>query len=147
MQASEIQIEDVLNGGVNSYVLIDVRSENEYQKGHMSGSINIPLLSKIYVIEMNNETNTISGIGLITNKVIPKMHKIYSDQNYNRYTYYGKKWIPSNCIDKETLESIEKRLFQGKNHLKRSHGIVEVPQDVKSAYLNYIQELFKLVFC
>lgn len=108
---------------------------------------NIPLLSKIYVIEMNNETNTISGIGLITNKVIPKMHKIYSDQNYNRYTYYGKKWIPSNCIDKETLESIEKRLFQGKNHLKRSHGIVEVPQDVKSAYLNYIQELFKLVFC
>lgn len=108
---------------------------------------NIPLLSKIYVIEMNNETNTISGIGLITNKVIPKMHRIYSDQNYNRYTYYGKKWIPSNCIDKETLESIEKRLFQGKNHLKRSHGIVEVPNDVKYTYLDYIQELFKLVFC
>jgi len=45
MQTSEIQIEDVLNGGLNSYVLIDVRSENEYQKGHISGSINIPLLS------------------------------------------------------------------------------------------------------
>ena len=108
---------------------------------------NIPLLSKIYVIEMNNETNTISGIGIIINKIIPKMHKIYSDQNYNRYTYCGKKWIPSNCIDKETLESLEQRLFQGKNHLKRSQGIVEVPLDVKLVYLDYIRELFKLVFC
>lgn len=51
----------------------------------------IMLFSKIYVIEMNNETNKIIGIGLIKNKIIPKPHKIYSDNNYNRYTYYGKK--------------------------------------------------------
>ena len=107
---------------------------------------NIPFMSKIYVIEMNNQTNNIVGIGLIINKIIPKLHKIYSDQNYNRYTYYGKKWLPNSCIDKETLITIEKRLFKGKNHLKRSQGIVEVPFDVKYDYLEYIDKLFKLTY-
>lgn len=45
MQASEIQIQDVLSRGLDSFVLIDVRSEGEFQKGHILGAINIPLLS------------------------------------------------------------------------------------------------------
>ena len=107
----------------------------------------IPNSSKIYVIEMNNETNTIIGIGLIINKVITKRNKIYSDNNYNRYTYKGKKRIDSNLLDEVTLEYLEERLFKGKNHLKRSQGIVKVPKDVSDEYLNYIKDLFDLVFC
>ena len=106
----------------------------------------IPLLSLIYVIEMNNETNKIIGIGLIKNRIYPKKHKIYSDNNYNRYTYLGKKWIDCSLIDNETLEILEQRLFKGKNHLKRSQGIVEVPYDVSKEFLNYIDTLYKLVF-
>ena len=108
---------------------------------------NIPFLSKIYVIEMNNETNKIIGIGLIKNTIIPKRHKIYLDNNYNRYTYLGKKWIDYSLIDDETLESLELRLFKGKNHLKRSQGIVEVPLDVTKTYIKYIDSLYQLTFC
>ena len=106
----------------------------------------IPLLSSIYVIEMNNETNEIIGIGLIKNRIYPKRHKIYSDNNYNRYTYLGKKRINRSLIDDETLQDLELRLFKGKNHLKRSQGIVEVPYDVSKEFLNYINTLYKLVF-
>lgn len=107
----------------------------------------IPIGSKIYIIEMNNESNTIIGIGLITNRVISKRYKIYSDNNYNRYTYQGKKRIDSNLLDEVTLKCLETRLFKGKKHLKRSQGIAEVPNDVTDEYLNYIKDLFDLVFC
>ena len=101
----------------------------------------IMLFSKIYVIEMNNETNKIIGIGLIKNKIIPKHHKIYSDNNYNRYTYYGKKRINTSDFDDKVLYELEQRLFKGKNHLKRSQGIVEVPFDVREKYFSYINSL------
>ncbi len=107
---------------------------------------NIPLLSEIYVIEMNNDTNKVMGIGLIKNKVAIKYHKIYIDNNYNRYTYLGKKWIDSYLIDDDTLELLESRLFKGKHHLKRSQGIVEVPIDVKTKFLDYIHTLYNLAY-
>ena len=105
----------------------------------------IMLFSKICVIEMNNETNKIIGIGLIKNKIIPKHHKIYSDNNYNRYTYCGKKRIDASLLDETIRCKLEERLFKGKNHLKRSQGIVEVPMDVRENYFNYIKsEIMKL---
>ena len=107
----------------------------------------IPINSKIYVIEMNNEINKVIGIGLIKNRIYPKQNKIYSDNNYNRYTYLGKKWIDYSLIDNETLENLELRLFKGKNHLKRSQGIVEVPLDVTKTYIKYIDDLYQLTFC
>lgn len=107
----------------------------------------IPICSKIYVIEMNNETNKVTGIGLIINRIYPKRNKIYSDNNYNRYTYQGKKRIDHNSLDEVTLKCLEERLFKGKKHLKRSQGIAQVPKEVSDKYLNYIKELFDLVFC
>ena len=108
----------------------------------------LPVESKIYVIEMNNETNKIEGIGLIKNKLFGKMNKIYSDNNYNRYSYYGKKRLTRDVIDEETLKNLEDRLFRGKRgyHLKRSQGISEVPLDVYKDYLEYVDSLFKLAF-
>ena len=96
---------------------------------------------------MNNESNTIIGIGLITNRVITKRYKTYSDNNYNRYTYQGKKRIDSNLLDEVTLKCLEERLFKGKRHLKRSQGIAEVPNDVTDEYLSYLKYFFDLVFC
>ena len=45
----------------------------------------------LYVLEMNNTTNRIMGIGVI----VPEKHtitraKIYTDQNYNRFIYNSK---------------------------------------------------------
>ena len=106
----------------------------------------IPLYSSIYVIEMNNETNKIIGIGLIKNRIYPKRCKIYSDNNYNRYTYLGKKWIDCSSIDNKTLEHLEQRIFKGKNHLKRSQGIVLVPKDVEKQFQDYIVTLYNIAF-
>ncbi len=106
------------------------------------------LQNQIYVIEMNNEENTISGIGLIYNRLYyDRKYNIYSDKNYNRYTYLGKLWLPRSCIDEYTLNKLETRLFKGKKHLKRSQGIVQVPKDVETMYLEYIDTLWKLCFC
>jgi len=105
----------------------------------------IMLSSKICVIEMNNETNKIIGIGVIKNKIIPKHHKIYSDNNYNRYTYCGKKRVEASLLDKKILCNLEERLFKGKNHLKRSQGIVEVPIDVREKYFNVIKKVLRLI--
>lgn len=85
----------------------------------------------IYVLEMNNSTNIIEGIGIIKNKCITsRRYKIYSDQNYNRYSY--------NCLYRikrqDLIEEEEKifkildiLLFKGSRHFKRGHGIQKLP--------------------
>ena len=71
--------------------------------------------------------------------------RTYSDNNYNRYTYCGKKRIDASLLDETIRCKLEERLFKGKNHLKRSQGIVEVPMDVRENYFNYIKsEIMKL---
>ena len=101
---------------------------------------NIPLQIPLFVIEMNNETNKIEGIGKIVNYVhTDKKYKVYSDLNYNRYTYLGKQRINRDMIkDTEKLEKLEERLFKGKSHLKRGQGILNVPADIYRDYLCYI---------
>jgi hypothetical protein len=103
----------------------------------------IPLMITMYVVEMNNNTNKILGIGRILNKVhTDRRYKIYSDQNYNRFTYRGKLRIDRDNIDPIELEKMEKRLFKSKGHLKRGQGISRVPQDVTNEYLKFIDSLF-----
>lgn len=105
------------------------------------------LQNQIYVIEMNNQENKILGIGLIHNRLYyDRKYKIYSDQNYNRFTYLGKLWLPRSCIDEDTLNKLETRLFKGKKHLKRSQGIVQAPKDIQDIYLKYIDTLWYLCF-
>ena len=95
---------------------------------------NIPLQISLFVIEMNNETNKIEGIGKIINYVhTDRKYKVYSESNYNRYTYRGKHRINRDMIkDKEKLEKLEERLFKGKGHLKRGQGILNVSYDIYS---------------
>ena len=101
---------------------------------------NIPLQISLFVIEMNNQTNKIEGIGKIINYVhTDRKYKVYSDLNYNRYTYIGKVRINRDTIkNKEKLEKLEERLFKGKSHLKRGQGILNVPTDIYRDYLCYI---------
>ena len=103
---------------------------------------NIPLLKNLYVIEMNNSINKVMGIGRLKNKLyFNKKYNIYDDQNYNRYTYKGKKYIDKDQIPKDLLEKLEKRLFTTKKHLKRGQGIQQVRPDIKE-HLKTIEQLF-----
>lgn len=93
----------------------------------------IPLKSKLFVLEMNNETNTIMGVGLIRNFIkMDQRHNIYSWGNYHRFTYAGKHRLDRALMtrDEEALiEKMENIVFKGKGHLKRGQGIQKVPYD------------------
>ena len=82
--------------------------------------------SLIFVIEMNNDTNKIEGIGLIRNTLVNKRHKLYQHIEYNRYIYNGKYWLKReilDILDPEITIICDTILFKGKSHLKCRSGI------------------------
>jgi hypothetical protein len=88
-----------------------------------------PKHSILFILEMNNDTNKITGIGIIKNQLDYDYCRVYSNNNYNRFTYKSNYYIPS--IDLVThldiIQQIEKYLFTGKSHLKRGQGITTFP--------------------
>jgi hypothetical protein len=85
-----------------------------------------------YVLEMNNSTNRIEGVGVIRN--YPNVEQppwIYDNNNYNRYIYEGKYRMDREAIvryDVDLVETIEVACFKGKTHLKRGSGLTLVPK-------------------
>jgi hypothetical protein len=79
----------------------------------------------IFVIEMNNSQNCILGIGLIRNhRPISQKYRVYSNNDYNRYMYLGKRRLDrADIADKQLLNHLESFCFKGKGHLKRLRGI------------------------
>ncbi len=101
---------------------------------------NIPLLSELFIIEMNNSLNEIIAIGKIINKInFNQKFKIYEENNYNRYTYKGKYRINREDIKYLNIEELENILFKGKSHLKRGQGITAVPIKLEKKILNDIK--------
>ena len=88
----------------------------------------IPHDAIIYVIEMNNDTNKIMGIGRVRNRPIYNKYQVYEMDTYNTFSYIGKKridkseWTNVNEM-KEMIEQLEQICFKGKGHLKRLKGI------------------------
>tara|TARA_B110000008_G_C16971886_1_gene564240 strand:+ start:2832 stop:3311 length:480 start_codon:yes stop_codon:yes gene_type:complete len=114
----------------------------------------VTLLLPIIVLEMQNDTNKIMGIGLIRNKIaIGKHHNIYSESFYNRYTYKGKYRIDREELNKEELKVIEILdilVFKGSRHLKRGQGITVVPSWITTSkhiqFIKHIKGMFQLRF-
>jgi len=104
-----------------------------------------PTGSLIFVAEMNNETNKIEGIGLIKNLLVhDKRHKIYDNNEYNRYIYRGKYWLSRDKInefDPKILEIFDTVLFKGKSHLKCRIGITIITEKL---FIHWIYELKEL---
>ena len=84
-------------------------------------------MSSAYVIEMNNETNKIEGIGSI--RVYPSFSDpkmVYTNKNYNRYVYSGKYRLDRDTLVRHNpllIDTIEKLVFTGKTHMKRGSGL------------------------
>ncbi len=112
--------------------------------------------SLIFVVEMNNETNKIEGIGLIANLTVSdKYYKIYSELNYNRHIYRGKYWLSRHHLDSEIVEIFDNILFKGKSNMKRMSGITilteklftnwdyelrDLKNKVKTAFLSHFKQ-------
>ena len=88
----------------------------------------IPYNSVLFVIEMNNSLNQVSGIGLIRNMVrLDQYTRVYECGNYNRYVYKGQYRIDREEIEPALLEILDEILFRGKTHMKRGSGFKLVP--------------------
>jgi hypothetical protein len=106
----------------------------------------------IYVLEMNNETNKIIGIGKSKNRTTNQRYNIYNNKNYNRFQYIGK-----HRIDRSEMDDYENNImrvfdilcFQGLCHQKRGQGLRRFPQKMLkncSPILDltlFIEEMFK----
>jgi hypothetical protein len=113
----------------------------------------IPYEASLFVLEMNNDTNRIMGVGRIVNEIrADRGYRIYEDQNYNRYTYLGRQRLDRDVIMQSSvharvLETLERMLFYGSRHAKRGHGIHELPVRIRKnrpgfSFTHFFAELF-----
>lgn len=104
----------------------------------------VPHMSLIFVLEMNNDTNKIMGIGLIRNYINLKYKVcIYkSDTNYNRYIYNSSVRIEREDIPEKMLEMLETIVFTGYGHYKRGQGITTIAWSKFGDQIKQIYEMF-----
>lgn len=90
----------------------------------------IPWNIRLFVIEMNNSIDQIEGIGLIRNKPnYEKYYKMYSDDNYNRYIYFGNYYLSRENLvhyNRKIVDVLDQVLFKGKSHSKRGSGLTQI---------------------
>ena len=106
----------------------------------------IPLESYMFVLEMNNQTNEIMGIGLIQNMIQPKENvPIYSNRNYCCYVYYSPYRIDRTEINgrlAHVVSILEHLVFKGSTHMKRAQGITVIADSLLlRGKLNFVSEL------
>ena len=99
---------------------------------------NVPLSTNLFVLEMNNDTNQILGIGLVKHET-PLYHKyqVYANDCYNTFAYRGLYRIDRIAFTEEEerlVKDLEKMCFKGRLHLKRLQGIKAFPIDMLYDY-------------
>jgi len=115
-------------------------------------TIQIPIDAIMFILEMNNSTNKILGIGMVRNRSHINKYHVYSNGNYNRYAYKGK-----NRIDRKEMTDEEETImkafdiicFKGNKHMKRGQGLKSFPTDIlyrcskRLDLVNFISEMFR----
>ena len=87
----------------------------------------VPLNSLMFVIEMNNTTNRIEGIGLVRNSVRLDLYfEVYEERDFNRYVYRGDHRLNREELPPDLALLLENILFVGKSHYKRGRSITSV---------------------
>jgi len=123
-------------------------AENQrYRDTHLEPCIyglGVPISDKhphdpLYILEMNNSTNQLLGIGIITKKIHTRV-QIYANPYYNRYIYKGNHYIPADKIPVAIREELEEKLFKGRGHLKRGKSMTQVPPKwLKKEYYDFME--------
>ena len=93
-------------------------------------SRDIPLESHMFVLEMNNDTNRICGIGLIRNHHFNYKYSVYQNKAYHRFIYIGHYHIERKAMTVEEellMKYLDQKCFRGNRHLKRGRGLTQFP--------------------
>ena len=114
----------------------------------------IPMDSLMFVLEMNNDTNKIMGVGLVRNHPRTNYNSVYSNNNFNRYVYVGKYRIDrANMSEEEdkVMRAFDILCFTGNKHMKRGHGMTAFPPDMlsrcarnKMDLVDYVTNMFRI---
>jgi hypothetical protein len=156
----------IVTGRFNTETLIsnyEYRRKNDFECMYCCPSKLSPKISHntlVFVIEMNNSTNMIEGIGLIKNKAETERYfKVHTDGNTNRYIYIGNYFIDRKTIQNyssELVDVLEIILFKGKTHSKRGSGLTIIPEkvlkldvckninikkEIKDIFINHFKEI------
>jgi len=116
-------------------------------------SRDVPVDKLMYVLEMNNDTNQIIGIGLVKNHPQVNKYSVYETGNYNRYNYIGSMRIDRSEMTKDEeiiLKALDILCFKGNRHMKRGHGLKLFPLEIlfnclkKIDILDFINNMFKI---
>jgi len=112
----------------------------------------IPTDSILFILEMNNETNSIIGIGMVRNHPIFNKYHVYENGNYNRYVYAGKIRIDRTEMTEEEnkiMQVFDILCFSGNRHMKRGQGLKSFPTDMlyrcskRLDLVQFINDMFK----
>ena len=115
-------------------------------------TMKIPLDAIVFVLEMNNETNRIMGIGMVKNHPVCGKHRVYLNGNYNRFVYSGKHRIDRKNMTEEEetiMQAFDILCFKGNTHMKRGQGLKSFPLDMLFRckkvidLIDFICEMFK----
>jgi hypothetical protein len=115
-------------------------------------SSEIPMDSILFILEMNNDTNRIMGIGMVRNHPVCNKYYVYENENYNRYVYVGKYRIDRDDMSEEEdtiMKVFDILCFTGNKHMKRGHGLKSFPIDMLFRcskimdLVDFINEMFK----
>jgi len=109
----------------------------------------------LFVLEMNNDTNKIVGIGLVKNRPIVGKYGVYQHSEYNRFVYIGSMRIDRGEwteYETEIMRFFDITCFTGSKHMKRGNGITCYPTEMLYRCLplfnltEFIQTMFKQRF-
>jgi hypothetical protein len=136
---------------------INYRENNEDVKCIYCSPFNVSQSIKpnsiMFVLEMNNETNKILGIGMVRNKIKhPYKYTVYQKMKYNRFNYTGSYRIDRRECNVEELilfKYFDLVCFRGNKHMKRGQGLTLFPMSTlyewkeKLNMVDYIRAMFK----
>ncbi len=90
----------------------------------------VPANTIIFMLEMNNDTNKIMGIGMIKNHPNNAQVDVYEKRNYCRYVYTGKTRIDRTEMSENeelVMLAFDELCFRGNRHMKRGQGLLSFP--------------------
>lgn len=88
----------------------------------------IPVGATMIVIEMNNDSCKVEGLGLCLNKPLDVSLCIYGQRQYDRVAYAGRYRVGREFLDSALCEKLERLCFSGQCHLKRGIGFTSLPK-------------------
>ena len=116
-------------------------------------TVQIPIDAIMFILEMNNSTNKIMGIGMVRNRAHINKYQVYENGNYNRYAYKGKHRIDRKEMSEEEetiMKAFDIICFKGNKHMKRGQGLKSFPTDIlyrcskRLDLVEFISEMFRI---